>query len=230
LGNVEMFKIAFGIKRKEHFSARHGVQILDRFDAYAAQPVWDITIDEYVSPSLMFAWNATVNTNFTQSAGTNSTFAFTMATTLKGGTLDIGKYGLFNASVTAPVGSWVEGYNNDFVVDRAGGKLYIPLSSTITNGPGTLTYSCPALTYDSVTALQILNRVGTLEIQGEDDSGQGKPTTGTGIADAIPPVRYIWTVPCILGSDDSGEFKVDDYRKVVIKATATAPMTVKRLQ
>jgi hypothetical protein len=230
LGNVDMMKIAFGIKRKEHFSARHGVQILDRFDAYAAQPVWDITIDEFVSPSLMFAWNATVNPSFVQAATTNSTFSFTMASTLKGGTLDIGKYGLFNCSVTLPVGSWVEGYSNDFVVDRAGGKLYIPLSSTITNGAASLTFSCPAITYDSVTALQILNRPGNLEVQAEDDSGQGKPTTGTGLADAVPPVRYLFTVPCILSADDSGDFKVDDYRKVIVKATATSPMTVKRLQ
>jgi len=43
-------------------------------------------------------------------------------------------------------------------------------------------------------------------------------------------VRYIFTIPCILGADDSGDFKVDDYRKIVIKATATSAMTVKRLQ
>jgi|SRR5215472_2163811 hypothetical protein len=227
LGNVEMFKIAFGIKRKEHYSARRGIVNLDRFDAYSAQPVWDLTLDEFVSPILAYAWAGTVNPNVVQSAATASSFAFTMSAALKGGTLNIGKYGLFNASVTAPVGSWVEGYSNDYVIDRGAGKLYIPLSSTITNGPGTVTYSCPAITYDSITALQILNRNGNLEIHGEDDSGQGKSTTGT---DAIPPSRYVFQLPCILSSDDSGEFKYDDYRKIIIKATATAAMTVNRLQ
>jgi hypothetical protein len=149
-----------------------------------------------------------------------------MATTALGATFDIGKYGLFNASLTTP-SSKVEGYSADYVIDRAGGKLYIPLSSTITPGAAVVTYSCPAITYDSVTALNVLNRNGSLEVQGEDDSGAGKSTTGL---DAVPPVRYLWTVPCILSADESGEFKVDDYRKITIKATSTSPMTVKRLQ
>src|SRR5262245_15999631 len=102
LGNVDMFKVEFGIKRKEHFSARRGVQTLDRFDAYASQPLWTITLDEFVSPMLAFAWAGTANANFSQSAGTAATFNFTFATTMKGATLDIGKYGLFNASLTTP--------------------------------------------------------------------------------------------------------------------------------
>lgn len=226
LGNVDMFKVEFGIKRKEHFSARRGVQTLDRFDAYASQPLWTITLDEFVSPMLAFAWAGTANANFSQSAGTAATFNFTFATTMKGATLDIGKYGLFNASLTTPA-SKVEGYTADYVIDRAGGKLYFPLSTTITAGAGVVTYSAPALTYDSITALNVLNRLGNLEIQAEDDSGQGKDATAT---DAVPPVRYLWTIPCILSADESGEFKVDDYRKITVKATATNPMTVKRLQ
>jgi hypothetical protein len=226
LGNVDMMKIAFGIKRKEHFSARRGVQTLDRFDAYASQPVWDITIDEYVSPRLLLAWSGNVNANFIQAAGSAATFNFTYAATMAGATLDIGKYGLFNASLTTPAGK-IEGYTADYVVDRAGGKIYFPLSTTLTAGASVLTYSCPALTYDSVTALQVLNRPGNLEVQGEDDSGQGKSTTG---ADAVPPVRYLFNFPCILSTDDSGEWKVDDYRKVIVKAMLTSPMTVKRLQ
>jgi hypothetical protein len=226
LGNVEMFKVAFGIKRKEHFASRRGIQSLDRFDAFSSQAVWDITCDEFVSPSLAYAWNGTYNAAFVQSAGAAATFNFTYAATMKATWLDIGKYGLFSASVTTPVGK-VEGYAADYVIDRAGGKLYFPASTTIGVGAGVVTYSCPALTYDSLQALQILNRVGTLEVQGEDDSGQGKDPVAV---DALPPVRYIWTIPCILGTDESGEFKVDDYRKVVIKATATSAMTVKRLQ
>jgi hypothetical protein len=40
----------------------------------------------------------------------------------------------------------------------------------------------------------------------------------------------VFTVPCILSADDSGDFKPDDYRKITVKAVATAAMTVKRLQ
>jgi hypothetical protein len=221
-----MFKIEFGIKRKEHFSSRRGVQTLDRFDAYASQAMWTVTLDEFVGPTLAFAWAGSVNANFSQSAGTGTTFNFTTTASTKGATFDIGKYGLFNASLTTPPAK-VEGYTADYVIDRAGGKIYIPLSTTIPNGACVVTYSCPALSYDSVTALNVLNRPGSLELQGEDDSGSGKDPVAV---DAVPPVRYLWTMPCILSADESGEFKVDDYRKITIKATATSTMTVKRLQ
>jgi hypothetical protein len=220
-----MFKVDFGIKRKEHFAARRGIITLDRQDAYSSMEVWTLTLDEFVSPLLKYAWGGTANANTSQGALTGSTITFTTAS-LKGGTLDIAKYGLFNASLTTP-GSKTEGYNADYVIDRAGGKLYIPLTSTIADATTLIvTYSCPALTYDNVTALNVLNRPGTLEVQGEDDSGQNIGAA----ADAVPPARYIFTIPCILSVDDSGDFQPDDYRKITVKAVATAAMTVKRLQ
>jgi len=225
LGNIEMFKVDFGIKRKEHFAARRGVLSMDRYDAYASQALWTLTCDEFVSPTLAYAWAGPVNVNFSQTSQTAQPFNFTFATTMKGAALDIGKYGLFNASLTTPV-SKSEGYTLDYVIDRGAGKIYFPLSTTITAGAGVVTYSCPALTYDSVTALQILNRNGSLEIHGEDDSASGVGAA----ADAVPPSRYVWTVPCILTTDSSGEFKPDDYRKITILCTATSAMTVKRLQ
>jgi len=226
LGNMEMFKVDFGIKRKEHFDARRGVLNMDRFDAYSSQALWTLTLDEFVSPLLAIEWAGIANTNFSQTLGTAATFNFTFATTMLGATLDIGKYGLYNASLTTP-SSKVEGPTADYVIDRGAGKIYFPLTSTLTAGASVVTYSCPALTYDSVTALQILNRPGSLELHGEDDSGQGKSAVGV---DAVPPSRYIWTIPCILSADSSGEFKPDDYRKITLTCSATARMTVKRLQ
>jgi hypothetical protein len=226
LGNIDMFKIEFGIKRKEHFASRRGVWTLDRFDAYGSQAAWTITCDEFVSPTLAYAWAGSKNADVAQAASPAATFNFTYAATMKGATLDIGKYGLYTASLTTP-SSKVEGYSADYVIDRAGGKVYIPLTTTLAPGACVITYSAPALTYDSVTALNILNRPGNLELQAEDDSGQGKDSVAP---DAVPPVRYIWLLPCILSADESGEFKLDDYRKITFKATATSPMTVKRLQ
>jgi hypothetical protein len=226
LGNVDMYKFDFGIKRKEHFSARRGVITLDRFDAYGSQGMWTITLDEFVSPILALCWAGTTNANFVQTAAPAATFNFTYALTMKGTALDIGKYGLYSASLTTPA-SKVESYTGDYVIDRAGGKIYFPLTSTLTAIPCVVTYSAPALTYDSVTALNVLNRNGTLEVHGEDDSGQGKDLVAV---DAVPPVRYVYQLPCILSADESGEWKVDDYRKITLKATATAAMTVKRLQ
>jgi hypothetical protein len=226
LGNVDMFKFEFGIKRKEHFSARRGIITLDRMDAYGSQGMWTITLDEFVSPILAYAWAGTVNANFVQTAAPAATFNFTFALTMKGATLDIGKYGLYTASLTTP-SSKVEGYTADYVIDRGAGKIYFPLTTTISAGAGVVTYSAPALTYDSVTALAVLNRPGSLEVHGEDDSASGKDPSAV---DAVPPSRYVWTLPCILSADESGEWHVDDYRKYTIKATATAPMITKRLQ
>jgi hypothetical protein len=221
LGNIEMLKIDFGIKRKQHFRSRRGVQVLDRDDAYASEAKWTLTIDEFTTPTLPFAWAGTPNADFNQTIGTGATFMFTSK---KGKVFKIGKYGLHNASLTTPV-SKVEGV--DYVIDRAGGRIYIPLGSSIADATAcTVTYSAPALVYDSVNALTVLNRPGTLEIHGEDDSGSGQAAS----VDAVPPVRYAFVFPCILSADSSGDFKSDDYRKITLLAVMTGAMLVKRLK
>jgi hypothetical protein len=220
LGNIEMLESDFGIKRKEHFSSRRGIQAMDRFDAYSSMGSWKVTLDEFTTPTLPLLWSGSANVNYSQTVATAATFMFTSK---KGTSANVGKYGLNNASLTLPTLKVEPG---DYVIDRAGGKVYIPLSSTIVDATAcTVTYDAPALTYDSVTALSILNRPGSLELQGEDDSQAGIGV-GTG---AVPPLRYIWTFPCILSADNSGQFKPDDYRKAVLIATLTSPMTVLRL-
>jgi hypothetical protein len=223
LGNMQMFESDFGIKRKEHFSARRGVLSLDRYDAFSSMGVWHITLDEFTTATLALLWSGTANAATSQTIATAATF---MATLSPGQAASIGVYGLYTASLTSPVGK-VEGPTADYVIDRAGGKIYIPLTSTIAASTAcTVTYSAPALTYDNVTALTTLNRPGSLELQAEDDSQAGKNTVA---ADAVAPVRYIWTFPCILSADKSGQFKADNYREAILFATLTSPMTVKRL-
>jgi len=220
LGNIQMFESDFGIKRKEHHAARRGVLTMDRYDAYSSMGAWHITLDEYTTATLALLWSGSANTNVTQASATGATFMFTSK---KGASASVGKYGLNNASLTTPT-TKVEGV--DYVIDRAGGKVYIPLTSTIADATAcTITYDAPALTYDSVTALNTLNRPGSLELQGEDDSQAG---IGAG-AGAVPPLRYIWTFPCILSIDKSGQFKPDTYRESILIATLTSPMTVLRL-
>jgi hypothetical protein len=221
LGNLTMIECDFGIKRKEHFAARRGILSMDRYDAYSSMGSWKITLDEYVTPTLPLLWSGTANPPVVQTAAPASTFMFTAAI---GSTYNIGKYGLGNASLTTPTLK-VEGV--DYIIDRAGGKIYIPIGSTITPAAAcTVTFDAPALTYDSTTALNTLNRPGNFELQGEDDSQSGK---GPAI-DAVPPVRYAWKFPCILSVDKSGQFKPEDYRISDLIATLTAPMTVLRLQ
>ena len=221
LGNMQMFESDFGIKRKEHFSARRGVLSLDRYDAFSSMGVWHITLDEFTTATLALLWSGTAGTAFTQAAVTAGTLMQTMS---PGQSASIGFYGLYSASVTTPVSKVEPG---DYIIDRGGGKIYIPLTSTIAASTAvTVTYSAPALTYDLVTALNTLNRPGTLELQAEDDSQAGKNLVA---ADAVAPVRYIWTFPCILSTDKSGQFKADNYREAIMFATLTSPMTVKRL-
>jgi hypothetical protein len=215
-------EVDYGIKRKEHYAARRGILTMDRYDAYATMMKWQITTDEFTTPTLPYFWLGTVNTQVSQTVGTAATFAFT---TKKGVAFDIGKYGLNNASMTTPVGK-VEGFTADYVIDRGGGKVYIPLSSTITDASAaTITYDCPALVYDSINALQVLNRNGILHLDGEDDSASG---VGAGVG-AIPPTRYHIVLPCILSADKTGQFKPDDYRNTVVIATATGVMVITRL-
>jgi hypothetical protein len=220
LGNITMFESEFSIKRKEHFANRRGVQSMDRYDAYSSMGNWKITIDEYTTATLSLLWSGKANANVTQTAAPGATFMFTSK---KGVAASVGKYGLNNASLTTPISKTEPG---DYIIDRGGGKIYIPLNSTIVDATAcTLTFDAPALTYDSATALTILNRPGSLELQGEDDSGSGKGPA----VDAVPPARYVWSFPCILSADKSGQFKPEDYRASDLIATLTAPMTVLRL-
>jgi len=220
LGNIEMLECDFGIKRKEHFAARRGVLSMDRYDAYSSMGSWKITLDEFVTPTLALLWGGQAGTALSQTVGTGATFMFTSK---KGVAFSVGKYGLNNASLTTPTLK-VEGV--DYVIDRAGGKVYIPIGSTIADATAcTITYDAPALSYDFVTALNVLNSPGTVELQGEDDSGANKGAA----ADAVPPVRYSWQFPGILSVDKSGQFKPDDYRKADLIITLTQPMKVYRL-
>jgi hypothetical protein len=219
-GNVQMFKTDFGIKTKEHWKARRGVLFLDRDDAYASLGSWTITADEFVTPLMPYLWLGTQLADFVQAAQTGASFGFN---TKKGAVFSVGKYGLFNCSIGS--GS-LEG--TDYMLDRGAGKIYWMLGSAVADGSArALTYSCPSIRYDQATALQVLNQSGTLEIHGEDDSGDGGNTVA---ADAIPPSRYIFTLPCMITIPDAGTFKPDDYRAYQLKATLTAAMTVKRLQ
>jgi hypothetical protein len=220
LGNMQMFEQEFGIKRKEHFSARRGVLSMDRYDAFSSMGAWHITLDEFTTATLPLFWSGTANVAFAQTVSTAATFMFNSK---KGTSVSVGKYGLNNASLTLPASKVEPG---DYIIDRAGGFVYIPFGSTIVDATAcTLTYDAPALTYDSVTALTVLNRPGSLVLQAEDDSQAG---IGVGVG-AVPPVRLIWTFPCILSIDKSGQFKPDTYRESILIATLTAPQTVLRL-
>src|SRR5215831_2906470 len=73
LGNIQMLSLDYGIKRKEHFKARRGQLIADRFDAYSATPRWTITGDEFTTATLFLIFLGTPAVNVQQTAAINNT-------------------------------------------------------------------------------------------------------------------------------------------------------------
>jgi hypothetical protein len=210
LGNIQMMSLDYGIKRKEHFKARRGTLIADRFDAYSATPRWTITGDEYVSATMFLIFLGTDKINLTQGAVVNGTLAFTAHL---GGVLDVGKFALYNWS-TSPGG--VDGV--DYVMDPGPGKLYVPMdSSWLENAAKSLTYSCPAITWDRVIPpMSNLTRTGNMQIIEEDDSlPVGSSTT------AAP--KTVHDFPVSLSTDAGGDSKVDDYKTFKMIATIIDP-------
>jgi hypothetical protein len=226
IGNIANVAIDFGIERKKHYRAERGNKFMDRNDAISSMMQISFTVDEFASPILPLVWAGVVNSNTVQSSATAASFMFTSK---KGQVFKSGKFGMFNASLTTP-GSKTEGATRalgDYYIIRSSGDVYIPIGSTIADATScTVTYDVPALTFDNITPLKILNRPGTIRIVGEDDSQQG---VGAAV-DAVPPARLQLTVPCLLSVDKSGDFKPDDYRDTVLVATGSGFGTLIQLQ
>lgn len=211
LGNIQMHKLDYGVKRKEHYKARRGGLVMDRDDAYGTMPKFTIEGDEFASPLLPLLFAGTANADATQTSGSASTVTFS---SVKGQTFDLGAFGLTNASVTVP-GSKVEGATADYVIDRPLGKIYIPFTSTIADAASvTVTFDKPAATFDSINAFDTLNRLGTLQVI-EEDSYSLVPKT-------------IYNFACSLSVDSAGDTKPEDYKKFNLIAVITGTFTVKK--
>jgi hypothetical protein len=225
LGNIQLMNLDYGIKRKEHFKARRGALIADRFDAYSATPRWEISGDEFTTSTLSLIFLGTVLANVTQSATTGGVVTITVRT---GKWVDIAtgpigvnqRFGLSSqTTVTTPAGK-SEGFNGDYVIDRGVGKIYIPYNSTIADGTSvTVQFWQPALTYNKIfPPLSDLNRSGQMQIVEEDDS----TATVTGTGTSYPP-KTIHDFPVSLSTDSGGQTRVDDYKSFKMIATITDP-------
>lgn len=211
LGNIQMMNLDYGIKRKEHFKARRGILIADRFDAYSATPRWEITGDEFVSSTLFLIFLGTDVGDVVQNAATNQAFPFFGN---PGWVFDIGKFCLYNWSVGSGAVSGV-----DYIIDPGPGKMYIPQTgSNITIGLSrTLTVSWPAITFDKILPpLSNLNRTGLMQLIEEDDSS---PVGSS----AVPAPKTVHDFPVSLSTDSGGQTKVDDYKSFKMIATITDP-------
>jgi hypothetical protein len=210
LGNIQMMSLDYGIKRKEHFKARRGALIADRFDAYSSSPRWEITGDEFTSNTLFLIFLGTSVANVTQTAAVAQVLNFFVH---RGGVFDTGKFAIYNWSVGG-----VEGV--DYIVDPGPGKVYIPLTSSLTEDAArAITCSWPTIVFNKILPpLSNLNRFGDMQIIEEDDSG---PVGASGIA----PPKTIHDFACSLSSDTGGQTKVDDYKQFKMIATITDPTT-----
>jgi len=223
LGNIQLMSLDYGIKRKEHFKARRGMLITDRYDAYSATPRWEITGDEFTSSILFLIFLGTDVGDISQVHG-NTTSTPQVFNVHKGGVLDTGKFAIYTWDVqTSPGGvhSGTEGV--DWIVDPGPGKLYIPFTSAFAeNQLKQFVYNWPDITFDKILPpLSNLNRTGTMQLIEEDDSGPAG-TTPTFISNVASP-KTIHDFPVSLSTDSGGQTKVDDYKSFKMIATVTDP-------
>jgi hypothetical protein len=213
LGNIQMMSLEYAIKRKEHFKARRGVLIADRFDAYSATPRWTITGDEFTSATLFLIFLGTDVGDVSQAHGVNAGQAFNVHL---GGVLDTGKFAIYNASVTTGTAGI------DWIVDAGPGKLYIPFTSSfVENSAKAFAYSWPDITFDRILPpLSSLNRTGTMQLIEEDDSG---PAGTVGFMSNVASPKTIHDFSVSLSTDTPGDTKVDDYKTFKMIATITDP-------
>jgi hypothetical protein len=211
LGNIQMLSLDYGIKRKEHYKARRGMLITDRYDAYSATPRWEITGDEFTSAILFLIFLGTDVGDVQQTAGTATT-GFHVH---KGGVYDVGKFALYNAVVGS---GKTEGYNADYVIDRGPGKVYIPFGSSYAeNDPTQIVCSWPTIVFDKILPpLSNLNRSGSMQLIEEDDSIAVSPSSTSS-----PKTVHDFAVS--LSTDSGGVTKVDDYKAFKMIATVTDP-------
>jgi hypothetical protein len=224
LGNIQLMNLDYGIKRKEHFKARRGILIADRFDAYSATPRWEITGDEFTTSNLSLIFLGTAVADVTQ---TGLTGGVSTVVVREGKWVDLAstpasqRFGMSTQSVmTSPAGK-TEGFRADYVIDRSVGKIYIPYNSTIADGASvTVQFWTPTVTYNKLLPpLSNLNRTGQMQLIEEDDTTNAS-VTGTGIS--YPP-KTIHDFPVSLSTDSGGQTKVDDYKSFKMIATITDP-------
>jgi hypothetical protein len=218
LGNIQLMSLDYGIKRKEHYKARRGMLITDRYDAYSATPRWEITGDEFTSSTLFLIFLGTDAGDVTQIHAENQTINFNVHV---GGVLDVAvagttKFCLYNWSIPGATSGV------DYIVDPGPGKLYIPWTTTFAeNAAKVLTVSWPAVTFDKILPpLSNLNRSGMMQIIEEDDSG---PTSVGAFASPYPAPKTVHDFAVSLSTDSGGQTKVDDYKAFKMIATVTDP-------
>jgi hypothetical protein len=204
LGNIRMHKLDFNLKRKSHLTSRRGILYSDRNDTYSSDARFTIEGDEYAQPLLALIHLGTPGADIVQSASDTGSKTFASGV-LPGYCYDLGAWNVSNVALAG----FVEG--TDFVVDYVKGKIYVPVNSGITAGSRTFTFKQQSVLMNSMTMLNQLDRIGSMQVY-EEDSFQLSP-------------RNLFSFACQLSADSAGETKPDDYKKFTLIASVIGTIT-----
>jgi hypothetical protein len=214
-----MLKLNTSPKTVEVPLAKRGVQTLAKRDTYQVTPVYEITSDQFSSPTFALQLMGDQLADFSQASGTASTFTFTAKA---GRAYQIGKYNITIKNVKVGAAEKIPG--TDYFIDdpnvpqppggslgtgfiAQNGVIILPvIPAGIADGATVVvTYDSPALTREQYVAFTKLNRKGTLTVYAEDETG----------ADA----REIWTMIVQLSGKNTGDIDPTKFREAVLEAS-----------
>lgn len=144
LGNTTDMTLSSDVKFIEHYSSRSGMKQKDKKMPEQVDAKIAFTLDEINMDNLAL-WALGEQATVTQEAGTGLSVT---VTSKKGRYFDLGKRDVSTVTIAA------YDIDDDFVVDAAIGRVYIPLTSAIADETEiTVGFSCAATTYQRVSGL-----------------------------------------------------------------------------
>lgn len=161
LGDIQMHKLDFGVERDKGQWAIDGNVVLAYDDVISVSPVFSIDGKQFHTPMNPLLLMGTRNTDVVQSAASGATFVFTARL---GQSFDIGARNVTLTSVTVAAAGRVR--DTDFFFEEKTGIIRLPVvAAGIADGVTvTVTFDKPAITRESITAFNKLNREGTLKV------------------------------------------------------------------
>lgn len=173
LGSIKLHKLDLSPERESSSFAIDGNNVQSIEEITQVKPVFTLEGNQFHTAILALVWLGTRNAAATQSSGTAATFAFTAKL---GQTFDIGARNITNVVVT--VSAAAKTADTDFFLEANKGLIRIPevAAGIAADASVVVTFDKPAITRDSITALNALNRNGMLKLF-EMDSKSNIPKT-----------------------------------------------------
>lgn len=162
LGLIDMTAAEYGVEREKVMAAIAGNVVLAFEETVSVSPVWTLQGKQFHSQILPLLMLGTANADVVQSSG--SGINVDISTPVAGGTYDLGYRNISALVVESDGDTLVSGV--DYHADLAAGWIRIPLSGysfTLSDGIS-CTFTKPAITRESITAFNRLNRDGTLKL------------------------------------------------------------------